>query len=92
MISKSEAEIINAARHDILGISDKTSRDNLKDIFARMSATQRVVVDDPELTMRGIDVELHRGGPHGEGAGEGGEGILRRFRAGAPVGNHQKIR
>ena len=55
-------------------------------------AIERIVMDDPKLPMGRINVKLHRRGPHGEGPGEGRERVLRRFCAGAPVGNHQKIR
>jgi len=49
MISKSEAQLINKNRYEeVLGLSDRQSRANLKDIFKRMSNNEKVFLDSPE--------------------------------------------
>lgn len=49
MISTSEAEIMNKNRYEeVLGLTDKQSRTNLKDMFRRMSNGEKVNIDNPE--------------------------------------------
>jgi len=47
MISVSEAEMINTTRKNKPGITDKSSRDKLKDLFSRLSMTAKLTLDDP---------------------------------------------
>lgn len=47
MISESESKLINSSRAADLGITDKSSRTNLKELFKKMSYPGTVVVDDP---------------------------------------------
>ena len=47
MISVSESTLINANRAEALGMTDKKSRSNLKNIFKKMSLTQAMILDDP---------------------------------------------
>ena len=49
MISVSEAEILNKNRYEeVLGLTDKQSRSNLKEIFNKMNGNNQVVIDDPD--------------------------------------------
>ena len=47
MISVSEAELINKNRDEILGLSDQSSRQKLKDLVNRMSDHEKITLDDP---------------------------------------------